>query len=113
MSTQRRANCMNRTRALNALDTRISFAVASLTLSHAGINQSLLQDPRYVPLVSHLSPSLKKAGPRATHRYSSPPISIPSGSAKIHPASPQAPADCCRRAERHDGKRDLYLQHAA
>jgi len=127
MSTQRRANRMNRTRALNAPDTRISFAVASVKLPLAGTNESLLQDPRLVPLVSHTHPSLKKAGPRATRRYSSPagsprtdhrlraadPISIPSDSSKSHPASPQAPADNRRRAERHDGKRDLYLQHAA
>jgi len=113
MSTQRRANRMNRTRALNAPDTRISFAVASGTLPHVGTNKSLPQDPGFVPLVSHPHPSLKKAGLRATHRYSSRPISIPSDSSKPLPASPQAPADNCLRAERHDGKRDLYFQHAA
>ena len=113
MSTQRRAHCMNRTRAQIAPDTRISIAVAGVRIAPPGATESLSQDPRFVPLVSHTHPSLKKAGPRATHRYSSPLISIPSGSPKSHPASPQAPAVSCRRAERHDGKGNLYLQYAA
>ena len=118
MSTQRRAYCMNRTRAQIAPDTRISFAVANVTLPHLGANESLPQDPRFVPLVRPPRFSLGPVGPRkfgsrATRRYSSPLISFQPGFAKSHPASPQAPAGMCLRAERHDGKRNLYLQHAA
>jgi len=32
---------------------------------------------------------------------------------RLHPTLPQAPAGRVRWAERHDGKRDLYFQHAA
>ena len=38
---------------------------------------------------------------------------IPSGLARLHPSLPRVPVAECYRTERYDGKRDLYLQHAA
>jgi hypothetical protein len=52
-------------------------------------------------------------GIQATPRSSIPRIPYPSGLARLHPPLPQFPAGFDRRAERHDGKRDLYFQHAA
>jgi len=40
-------------------------------------------------------------------------IPLPSGLLRLHPSLPQDPAGRRRWAERYDGKRDLYLQHAA
>ncbi|MGA8088572.1 MAG: hypothetical protein WCA10_14785 [Terracidiphilus sp.] len=51
--------------------------------------------------------------PQATHMSS--PLHIPDipVRARLHPTLPQAPAGLVCWAERHDGKRDLYFQHAA
>ncbi len=51
--------------------------------------------------------------PQATHRSSLPHIPVLPVRAHLHPTLPQAPAGEIRWAERHDGKRDLYFQHAA
>ncbi len=51
--------------------------------------------------------------PQATRRSSLPHILIISVRARLHRPLPQAPAGRVRWAERHDGKRDLYFQHAA
>jgi hypothetical protein len=54
-------------------------------------------------------------GTQATPRSSIPHIPYPSGLARLHPPLPQFPAVRYGglRAERYDGKRDLYFQHAA
>ncbi len=52
-------------------------------------------------------------GTPANRRSSLPHIPIPPGLASFHPASPQAPAAYSRRAERYDGKGNLYLLYAA
>ena len=53
-------------------------------------------------------------GKQASPRSSIPHIPYPSGFARIHlPLPPQAPDGLRRRAERYDGKRDMYFQHAA
>ena len=58
-------------------------------------------------------------GKQASPRSSIPHISYPSGFGCIHrtlpqgPVGPQAPDGYRRRAERYDGKRDMYFQHAA
>jgi hypothetical protein len=52
-------------------------------------------------------------GTLTTRRSSSPFIPSPSGFVSIHPTSPQFPVGFGRWTERYDGKRDLYLQHAA
>ena len=52
-------------------------------------------------------------GALTTHRSSLPFIPSPSGFVSIHPTLPQFPAGKRRWLERYDGKRDLYLQHAA
>ena len=53
-------------------------------------------------------------GKQASPRSSIPHIPSPSGFARIHlPLPPQAPDGLRRRAERYDGKRDMYFQHAA
>lgn len=46
-------------------------------------------------------------------RSSLPPIPFPSGLSRLPLTLPQAPAADQRRAERYDGKRDLYFLHAA
>jgi len=58
------------------------------------------------------APSAETCTP-ATIESSSSLISFPSGLAHLHPALPLVPAGKRRWAERYDGKRDLYLQHAA
>ncbi len=50
---------------------------------------------------------------RPAHRPSLPHIPFLPVRTRLHPSLPQAPAGEVRWAERHDGKRDLYLQHAA
>jgi hypothetical protein len=52
-------------------------------------------------------------GMPASPRSSLPHIPCPSGFARFHHTLPQAPAGIHRRAERYDGKRDMYFQHAA
>ena len=54
-------------------------------------------------------------GTQATPRSSIPHIPYPSGPARLHPPLPQFPAArrIRHRAERHDGKRDMYFEHAA
>jgi hypothetical protein len=52
-------------------------------------------------------------GTQASPRSSLPHIPYPSGSACLHPTLPHAPEGHRRRAERYDGKRDMYFQHAA
>ena len=50
---------------------------------------------------------------KTTHGSSLRHIPSPSGTARLHLTLSQDPAGYRRRAERYDGKRDLYLQHAA
>ncbi len=52
-------------------------------------------------------------GKLASPRSSLPHIAYPSGPVYLHRPLPNAPAASCRRAERYDGQRDLYFQHAA
>jgi hypothetical protein len=52
-------------------------------------------------------------GTQASPRSSLPHIPDPSGLARLHLPLPQVPAGYHRRAERYDGKRDMYFQHAA
>jgi hypothetical protein len=51
--------------------------------------------------------------PQATHRPSPPHIPFLPVRTRLRSTLPQAPAGEVRWAERHDGKRDLYFQHAA
>jgi hypothetical protein len=50
---------------------------------------------------------------QATRRPSLPHIPVLPVCTDLHPTLPHAPAGEIRWAERHDGKRDLYIQHAA
>jgi hypothetical protein len=52
-------------------------------------------------------------GTPATQRSSFPHIPFPSGFARLLPTLPQFPAGSSRRAERYDGKGNLYFKHAA
>ena len=52
-------------------------------------------------------------GTPADRRSSFSHIPTSPGFASFHPTSPQAPAASSRRAERYDGKGNLYLLHAA
>ena len=52
-------------------------------------------------------------GIQASPRSSLPPIPFPSGFAPLHLPLPQAPVGYRHRAERYDGKRDMYFLHAA
>jgi hypothetical protein len=54
-----------------------------------------------------------EATTQATHRSSLPHIPTIPARTRLHPTLPQAPAGKRRWAERYDGKRNLYLQHAA
>ena len=52
-------------------------------------------------------------GTAATHGSDLPHIPSPSGHARLHLTSPRDLAGRRRQAERYDGKRNLYFQHAA
>ncbi len=54
-----------------------------------------------------------EAATQATHRSSLPHIPNVPARTRLHPTLPQDPAGRRRWAERYDGKRNLYLQHAA
>ncbi len=56
---------------------------------------------------------LAAIGTPVSPRSSLPPIPFPSGFTPLHLTLPQAPDADQRRAERYDGKRDLYFLHAA
>jgi hypothetical protein len=56
---------------------------------------------------------LAALGAPVSPRSSLPPIPFPSGHSCLHLTLPQAPVAEQRRAERYDGKRDLYFLHAA
>jgi hypothetical protein len=61
------------------------------------------------PRVSRRRAFSKPVSPRS----SIPHIPLPIGLACLHRILPQAPAGNHRRAERYDGQRDMYFQHAA
>ena len=83
---------------------------------------SLYLDSRFVPVVRQDlrrgSPPFgagrrtKSSSPTA-HGSSLRHIPTPSGTARLHLTLSQDPAAYRHRAERYDGKRDLYFQHAA
>lgn len=58
-------------------------------------------------------PRIGALGVTISPRSSLPPIPFPTGLTRLHWTLPQAPAAHQRRAERYDGKRDLYFLHAA
>jgi len=58
-------------------------------------------------------PRLGDLGVPVFPRSSLPPIPFPTGLTRLHWTLPQAPDAHQRRAERYDGKRDLYFLHAA
>lgn len=66
--------------------------------------------PRIVRLDFRCGLGRASTRPPESFRSSPPPILLPSPS---HPALPQIPAGRRRRAERYDGKRDLYFLDAA
>ena len=83
---------------------------------------SLQSDYRIVQLVlqelRHGTPPFwarcgAETGTPANHGSSLPHIPNPSGLASLHRTLPQFPAGRRHRAERYDGKGNLYLQHAA
>jgi hypothetical protein len=77
--------------------------------------------PGVSPVPDHCSrrgsrPGADVRGPsskRGTHRSSLRKVSLLPVRTHLHPTLPIAPAGKDRWAERHDGKRDLYFQHAA
>ena len=84
---------------------------------------SLLSDHRFETFAGHeslsSSPPLVGAGgcrlsaQRTAHRSSPPHIPVLPVRSHLRRPLPQAPAGEVRWAERYDGKRDLYFQHAA
>jgi hypothetical protein len=116
-STPATATCRRGPRWLRNCDERSqasTFRVAT---------NSLYSDRRFETFaglgsLSSLSPpggagDCRLSAQRSTYRSSTPHIYIlPVRSHLRHPL-PQAPAGKDRWAERHDGKRDLYIQHAA
>jgi len=137
MSTQRRAdrwqrrNCAERAEAAKifffALFAWLFCASANVLTAPPRIaawlaTNSLQLDYRFVQLVCQdvgrgSPPSgavLRSNASSATiHESSLPLIPPPFGRLRLHPSLPQVSAGLSRRAERYDGKRDLYLQHAA
>jgi len=81
----------------------------------AMIARLVRQDIRHSSRSSSPPGTMRSAtsGTPANLGSSLPLIPFPSGFASLHPTLPQAPAGRRRWAERYDGKRDLYLQHAA
>jgi len=89
---------------------------------HADISIGQLVQPAFPAERTASPPPFGACCPQSWHgargasvspRSSLPPIPFPSGPACLHLTLPQAPAAYQRRAERYDGKRDLYFQHAA
>jgi hypothetical protein len=76
------------------------------------IVQLVLQDLRHGSPPFGAVPGAATGTP-ATHGVPPPHIPSPSGLAPLHPTLPRVPAGRRRWAERYDGKRNLYLQHAA
>ena len=75
-------------------------------------------EQRVWQIVRHNAPpfragGLATPGQKALRRLSLSHIPTPPGLASFHSASPQAPAAQNRRAERYDGKGNLYLLNAA
>ena len=137
MSTQRRENrwqrnnCTDRAGALvqkkSAPIARIARAYATVgtapphTAARLATN-SLQSDHRTTQLLgqdSHYGSPPSQAGNRtatgtpATCRSPYPLIPSPTVFEPIHTASPHLPVAECLWTERYDGKRNLYLQHAA
>jgi hypothetical protein len=137
MSRQRRESCwqfanrMEREgvegRFCPAPVTRVQCANASSgtarpkTLVPLATN-SLQKDHRIVPLVRQDarrgSPPLwtgshEAYGPPAPLRSCLSLLSVLSGSARLHPTLPYAPAGLSRWAERYDGQGNLHFEHAA
>jgi hypothetical protein len=82
--------------------------------------ESLRTDHRIQERVRVMVPDLLRrlpppgAGPRAADfRSSHFGFPTPARLLGLHPSLPPIPAPRSRRAERYDGKRDLYIQHAA
>jgi len=137
MSTQRRAdrwqrrNCAERAEAAKifffALFAWLFRACANVLTAPPQLaawlaTNSLQLDYRFVQLVCQdvglgSPPSgaavCSNAYPATIHESPLSLISTPIGCSRLHPSLPQVPAGLSRRAERYDGKRDLYLQHAA
>ena len=134
MSTQRRENRWRRTSCTEGVEkafpgsiarrgcTDVSGGTAPPGFSEWLATNSLQLGFRIVQLVlqdlRHGSPpfgagSGAATGTPATHGIPLPHITFPSGSAPLHPTLPRVPAGRRRWAERYDGKRNLYLQHAA
>ena len=137
MSTQRRANRWQRTGSTKrAAVLEISFPAPVVRSVRALANggtapplygawlatNSLQLDHRFLQLAGQ---EIRRGSPPpgpghhtkysypATHGSSLRHIPFPSGSTRLHLTLSQDPTGNCRRAERYDGKRDLYLQHAA
>jgi|GEM_PF-3031350 len=116
-STPVTKTCRRGPRRLRTCDERSREATDRLATN------SLLSDHRFGTFagpgsLSTSPPHIGAGGrrlsvPQATHRSSHPHISVLPVRTHLHPTLPHAPAGEIRWAERHDGKRDLYFQHAA
>jgi hypothetical protein len=141
MSTQRRANrmriigCMECAESVelrsSAFSVQFDHAHASGGTAPAGFfptwlaTNSLQSDYRNTQLVRLVSLNIRRGSPppgaglRAAavtlKSFGSSTSHIPSlsGPARLHHSLPRVPAARSSRTERYDGKRDLYLQHAA
>jgi hypothetical protein len=103
---------------LNHASTSGGMALAKLATN------SLLSDYRNTPLVRLVPMDIRRGSPPpGADRRAQKPIRVrltglpaipsPSGLARLRPSLPRVPAASSCRTERYDGKRDLYLQHAA
>jgi len=141
MSTQRRANrmrtigCMECAESMELLSSAFS---AQFDHAHASggtapvelltyqlATNSLQSDHRNTQLVRLVLLNIRRGSPPpgaeshavavTSKSFGSSISHIPSlsGSARLHHSLPRVPAARSSRTERYDGKRDLYLQHAA
>ena len=141
MSTQRRETRLRKTGCMErAQSNGLSSSAFSARLDHAHANgetapagfipswlatNSLQSDYRSTQLVGLVPSNIRRGSPppgagshAAARRLKSQGSSLlhipfPSGFARLLPSLPRVPIAKGYRTERYDGKRDLYLQHAA
>ena len=108
----------NRSNLANAVPPRWNFpANASGHLSAMAAPSTLRQDTRNQQpdrfLCPGSPPTRQAAALRPFIDTGYPPIPFPAVFARVHPTLPHVPAALSCRTERHDGKGNLYFQHAA
>jgi hypothetical protein len=141
MSTQRRANGLRTTGCMDGAESvELLSSVFSAQFDHAHARggtapvgffpnwlatNSLQSDYRITQLVRLVSFNIRRGSPPPGADYRAAAVTLKffgsstshipslSGLARLHHSLPRVPAAKGSWTERYDGKRDLYLQHAA